>query len=134
MTCSRLARCVVDGGMGYSQTAKAGVLLLILYRSTMQDDVDGAVGFVKSEVRRLLEGGCELSEFVMTGGLWRLTGRPSTLPVRHELSDMELPALSYQATALLEFPSTKSHMGLRARDFALHTQQVTHQQSAHQMQ
>lgn len=43
----------------------------------MQEDVAGAVQFVEKEVRRLLEGGCELSEMVMTGGLWRLTGMPA---------------------------------------------------------
>lgn len=34
-----------------------------------------AVAFVADEIRRLLSGGCNLSEFVMTGGLWRLTGQ-----------------------------------------------------------
>lgn len=37
-----------------------------------------AVGFVEREVRRLLEGRAELSEMIMTGGLWRLTGKPAS--------------------------------------------------------
>lgn len=39
-----------------------------------QEDVTAAVAFVEKEVRRLLEGRVELSEMVMTGGLWRVTG------------------------------------------------------------
>ena len=39
-----------------------------------QGNVPAAVEFVEQEVRRLLEGRCELSEMVMTGGLWRITG------------------------------------------------------------
>ena len=39
-----------------------------------QENVPAAVEFVEQEVRRLLEGRCELSEMVMTGGLWRITG------------------------------------------------------------
>ena len=42
--------------------------------SGLQEDVAAAVRFVEAEVRRLLEGRCELSEMVMTGGLWRITG------------------------------------------------------------
>ncbi len=38
-----------------------------------------AVQFVENEIRRLLEGGCELSEMVMTGGLWRITGDAAEL-------------------------------------------------------
>ena len=30
--------------------------------------------------RRLLSGGCRTSEFVMTGGLWRLTGSQVGVP------------------------------------------------------
>lgn len=41
----------------------------------MQEDVQAAVSFVESEVRRLLLGKVELSELVMTGGLWRVTGQ-----------------------------------------------------------
>lgn len=40
----------------------------------LQESVPLAVQFVEGEIRRLLEGGCELSEMVMTGGLWRVTG------------------------------------------------------------
>ena len=40
----------------------------------LQESVPFAVQFVEDEIRRLLEGGCELSEMVMTGGLWRITG------------------------------------------------------------
>ena len=42
-----------------------------------QESVPLAVQFVENEIRRLLEGGCELSEMVMTGGLWRITGKAS---------------------------------------------------------
>ncbi|KAK9805765.1 hypothetical protein WJX73_007272 [Symbiochloris irregularis] len=45
-----------------------------LTRILMQGDTAAAVAFVADEVRRLLSGGCRTSEFIMTGGLWRLTG------------------------------------------------------------
>ncbi len=34
--------------------------------------------FVAAEVRRLLGGRVELSELVMTGGLWRVTGEQAS--------------------------------------------------------
>ncbi len=34
----------------------------------------GAAEFAKGEIQRLLKGGCEMWEFAMTGGLWRVTG------------------------------------------------------------
>lgn len=45
-----------------------------LVRILMEDDVSGAVEFVKGEIRRLLSGHVEIYELVMTGGLWRVTG------------------------------------------------------------
>lgn len=44
-------------------------------RIIMHDSVRDAVAFVEGEIRRLLSGGCELWEFAMTGGLWRVTGQ-----------------------------------------------------------
>lgn len=44
-------------------------------RIIMHDSVKEAVAFVEGEIRRLLSGGCELWEFAMTGGLWRITGQ-----------------------------------------------------------
>lgn len=49
----------------------------------VQESVPLAVQFVENEIRRLLEGGCELSEMVMTGGLWRITGNyQSAWPIK----------------------------------------------------
>jgi DNA polymerase delta subunit 1 len=45
-----------------------------LVRILMENDVVGAVDFAATEIRRLLSGRAEMSEFVMTGGLWRVTG------------------------------------------------------------
>jgi len=56
----------------------------------VQEDVSGAVRFVETEVRRLLEGGCELSEMVMTGGLWRLTGQQLEKAASSAASDPEI--------------------------------------------
>ena len=41
----------------------------------MQEDVAGAVAFAKGEIRRLLQGQVTVAELVMTGGLWRITGK-----------------------------------------------------------
>jgi len=45
-----------------------------LVRILMKDDVSGAVAFAEGEIRRLLSGKADIYEFVMTGGLWRITG------------------------------------------------------------
>lgn len=40
----------------------------------MRGDPEGAAEFAKEEIRRLLSGRVEMSELVMSGGLWRVTG------------------------------------------------------------
>jgi len=40
-----------------------------------QDDTQAAVVFAEGEIRRLLSGRVYLSDLVMTGGLWRITGQ-----------------------------------------------------------
>jgi len=45
-----------------------------LVRILMKDDVLGAVAFAEGEIRRLLSGKADIYEFIMTGGLWRITG------------------------------------------------------------
>ena len=57
--------------------AAAGIILLGGHPTVhvLQEDVPGAVAFAKGEVKRLLLGQCNVAELVMTGGLWRITGK-----------------------------------------------------------
>ena len=45
-----------------------------------QDDAQAALGFAEGEIRRLLSGRVYLSDLIMTGGLWRITGQQVLLP------------------------------------------------------
>ena len=42
---------------------------------TAQDDAQAALAFAEGEIRRLLSGRVSLSDLIMTGGLWRITGQ-----------------------------------------------------------
>lgn len=99
-----------------------------LQRIIMQDNVKAAVTYVEGQIRRLLSGRVEMSELIMTGGLWRITGQQVPPPLL-----ISVPGFPYQLLTNLRLygpssapPDVIAGVRILSLRFRLHPRDVQH--------